>query len=146
MNNLICARESEVVHAMKSRQWTSELQAHAARCSICGVTVEATLTLQELIADPAEVTPPVSYRLLWLRAQSTRRQGQLSRLERISLIGAFFALVLALGGALFWKWQAVRSWVSVVATDPGGHMSLYIVVGCAAFLWLLTEELFKQDT
>ena len=55
------------------------------------------------------------------------------------------SLVLALLGSALWKWDLVKSWISAVSSDGGVHLSVYIVVGCAAFLWLLTEELFSKE-
>ncbi|RPH38030.1 hypothetical protein EHM92_01150 [bacterium] len=87
----------------------------------------------------------MSYRALWLRAQLKRRQEHLSQLDRFVILAGFSAFVLALALAVLWKWELIKSWISAVSTEPGVHLSFYIVAGCAAFLWLLTEELFSRD-
>ena len=144
MNQFICSRESDVVHAAKSRQWTEELQAHVAGCVACKETAEVVATLDDLASESTGIKPPVSYRVIWLRAQLTHREEQLSKLERFMILAGFSAFVLALLGSTLWKWDLVKSWFSAVPSEPGVHLSLYIVIACAAFLWLLTEELFSS--
>jgi hypothetical protein len=145
MNRFICSRESDVVHAAKSRQWTEELQAHVAGCVACKETVEVVATLQDLTTESAGVKPPISYRVIWMRAQVARREERLSKLDRFMILAGYSTFVLALLGSALWKWDLVKSWISAVSSDAGVHLSVYIVVGCAAFLWLLTEELFSKE-
>ncbi len=146
MNNSLCSRESDVIQAAKSHQWTEDLRAHAAQCAACKETVEVVASLQTLGTDSGGNIPPVSYRVLWLRAQLTYRQERLSKLDRFTILAGFSALVLALAGTVLWKWDLMKSWISAVPSEPGNHIALYIVAGCAAFLWFLTEELFRRDT
>jgi hypothetical protein len=145
MNRFICPRESDVVHAAKSRQWTEEFRAHVAGCLACKETVEVAATLQDLTTDSAGVKPPISYRVIWMRAQVARREERLSKLDRFMILAGYSTFVLALLGSALWKWDLVESWISAVPSEPGLHLPLYIVVGCAAFLWFLAEELFSSD-
>lgn len=144
MNHQTCSYESAVVAAVKSEQWTDDLRAHAASCPMCQETVTITSALQRIALKTAGEAP-VSYRILWLRAQFVRKQENLSKLDRFMLVGSFAVFFVGLLGIALWKWPLVQSWLTNGSGNTGTNLPLYIAAACAALVWFLTEEVFEQD-
>lgn len=141
-----CVYDHDVATAARTGQWTDALRSHVQTCALCGETVSLVTSLHRIAGETiAQVSVPVSYRILWLRAQFTRRQEHLSRLDRFMLMGLFAAVTCILVGIALWKWGLVQRWIASVSADPGSNLPLYVLAGCAALLWFLTEEVFLTD-
>lgn len=142
MNTQPCPREHDVVLALKSGNWASELHSHSESCPFCRETVTVATALQHV---PGETVLPVSYRILWLRAQFTRKHERLSQLDRITLVGVFAVALIGFAGVVFWKWPLVHAWFTNGSSEPVSNLPLYIAAGCAALVWFLTEEVLREN-
>ena len=112
-------------------------------CPECRETAMVAVSLQQLaVSTPAA---PVSCRIPWLQAQFTRKQERLSKLELLMLVGVFSSVALGFLGVLLWKWELMRSWMSLLQSGPVSNFPFYLLAGCAALVWVLTEELFSRD-
>lgn len=141
-----CPLEHDVIIAMRSDRWTDDLRAHAETCPHCRETVSVATAMRQ-VADrtSAELKVPVTYRILWLRAQFTRKQERLSRLDRFMLFGMFAVAATGFVVVALWKWRIVQRWIMDVSAEPGSNLPLYILAGCAALIWFLTEEVFAGE-
>ena len=146
MNELSCPHEPEVIAASSSGRWTDDLRSHAERCPECRETVMFSGTMRELAsATFAEIKYLPSYQVIWLRAQFTRKHDQLSRLDRLMLLGVFVAGFVAAIGAAVWKWDTVLRWTSRVSGESSMSLPFYAMAGLAALLWFLAENVFYPD-
>ena len=146
MSKDLCRWEYDVVTAIKSDRWTDELHMHAETCPDCRQTVlVATMMQQTATRTIAELKVPVSYRVPWLKAQFMCRQERLSRLDRLMLVGVFVAAATVLTGVALWKWSLIQRVLTTFSGDPGSSLPLYLLAGCAALVWFLTEELFVNE-
>ncbi len=144
MNNETCPLEIAVVAALRSDRWTNDLRAHAASCPLCRETIAVAMAMQQL-ASKTSAEIPVSYRILWLRAQFIRKQEHLSRIDLFMLIGSFAVLVPSFICVALWKWPMVQAWLTNGSGNPNSNLPIYIFAGCAALVWFLTEEVFLQE-
>ncbi len=146
MSNRLCPHESETVTAMRSDVWSDTLRAHTAACPQCTDALWIGRLMNESAGrTTAALEPPVSYRVLWLKAQFMRRQEQLSRLDRLMFLGALATSAVALAGIALWKWSDVQRWLASLSGGPVAGLPIYLLVGCAALVWFLTEEIFVND-
>lgn len=146
MSDHPCSCEYESAAAARSGQWTDRLRMHVRTCAECQETVSIAKTLQQSALRMASgLTPPASYRLLWLKAQFTRKQERLSRLDRLSLVGIFVVAAVTLTGFALWKRSLVLRWLAGVSGEPGSSVPFFLLAGCAALVWFLTEELFLHE-
>ena len=141
-----CPYEYENIAAARSGRWSDRLRMHVKTCAECRETASMARTLQQCALRMASgLIPPASYRLLWLKAQFTRKQERLSRLDRLSLVGIFVAAAVTLIGFALWKWSLVLRWLAGVSGEPGSSVPFFLLSGCAALVWFLTEELFLHE-
>ena len=146
MSDQPCPFEYESVSAARSGRWTDRVQMHMRTCPECQEAVSMATTLQQsAVRMASRLTLPASYRVLWLKAQFTRRQERLSRLDRLTLVGMFVAVAVVLAGIALWKWNLVQRWLTGASGEPGSSLPLYLLAGCAALVWFLTEELFLRE-
>jgi hypothetical protein len=102
--------------------------------------------LQRLSASLAEAEyPPVSYRTLWFRAQIVRRERRLSIVDRVLFLSSLGVALAGLVGIVLWNWDALSALLGGLSPASGSQLSLLVVAGSAALLWVLTEELFFSD-
>ena len=146
MNEQSCPREQEVIAAFSSGLWTDEMRLHAGQCPDCGETLRVSIAMRQVAAaTSAEVKHLASYQTIWLRAQFTRRHEQLSKLDRVMLLGVFMAGFVGAIGAAVWKWETVLRWTSRVSGETSVSMPFYAMAGFAALLWFLVENVFYPD-
>lgn len=146
MSNGSCPLEYDVVAATRSDRWTDRLRLHTETCPHCQSTVlVATMMQQAAMRTRSEIEVAVSYRVPWWKAQCIRKQERLSRLDRLMLIGVFVAAAMVLAGFALWKWSLVQRWLAGVSGEPGSSLPLYLLAGCAALVWFLTEEVFAGE-
>lgn len=146
MNELSCPREREVIAASISNRWTDELRSHAQTCHECRETLRLYVSMKQMASSTsAEVKHLASYQMIWLRAQFTRKHEQLSKLDRLMLLGVFLAGLIGAIGAAVWKWDTVLRWMSHVSGEPSVSMPFYILAGFAALLWFLVENVVYPD-
>ena len=146
MNEFSCPHEPEVIAASSSGRWTDELRSHAERCPQCRATMMLSGMMRELAsATFTEAKHLPSYQVIWLRAQFTRKHDQLSRLDRLMLLGVFVAGFFAMTAAAVWKWDTVIRWTSRVSGESSVSLPFYAMAGLAALLWFLVENVFYPD-
>lgn len=146
MNIKSCPFERQVLMSAKANEWTQELRAHIQSCALCGETVRVAVFMQRLALKTSnEIVLPVSGRVLWIKVQFTRRETHLSKLDYIMLAGSLAVVFGAIVGVVIWKWQFLQTLLTGISIHSGSNLPIYTIVGCAALVWFLTEELFVSD-
>jgi hypothetical protein len=115
-----CAREQQVIDAMRNGLWTSSLRAHLRGCALCAQTELIAALLQENAATLERQLdlPPAA--MVWRRAQTRRRVDALQRATRrpfliVGALSGLYAVVLLLWGFL----QLPQSVSRLLVTSPG---------------------------
>lgn len=145
MNTQACMFEHDVVIAVKTGQWTDELRAHTETCPLCRETITVAAALHRVGQTTSGEAKTFAYHILWLRAKFMSKQERLSKLDYYMLVGLFGVVLLSLIGTVLWKWQLVRTWIMNGSSEPASNLPLYIVAGCVALVWFLTEEVLHEE-
>ena len=141
-----CPIEHQVIQAGRSGAWTEALRAHAAECPVCNPTMNIGAALHRIsTAEIAQDELPASYRTLWFRAQFARREKRLSIVDLVLSLGALIIALSGLVGIILWNWNTIGAWLTGISPGTGTQIPFLIIAGCAALLWILTEELFFID-
>lgn len=142
-----CKFEQEVAEGVRSNSLTGELQAHTESCIYCRETLAIVAMLRRVsVAAEGETIVPHSYRVLWIKAQISRKQRHFSQLDRIALLGAFVVVFVSVIGIALWKWHVIQQWIMNSSGEPVSNLPLYILAGCVALVWFLTEEIMMGET
>jgi hypothetical protein len=150
MKNEICARETAVLTAARSGDWSEELRRHASDCRACS---EALFVERLLVAEATENLPALSALpdpgVIWHSARPQVRQRQLERatwpirlVEKLSL--ACGAVALAAGTKLAWplvqplvgRWAVLFAGIWSRPTDLTATTVLPMLVASILFLAL----------
>lgn len=146
MNNETCRFEEQVIDAIGSNDWTADLRSHAASCPVCHPTLKAASAMRRLSASLAGAEyPPVNHRALWFRAQIVRRERRLSIVDLVLFLSSLGVALAGLVAIVLWNWDSLCALLGGISPASGSQLSLLIVAGGAALLWVLTEELFFSD-
>ena len=131
---LRCAREQEVVAAIRSGGWPTAcepaLRLHVDECERCADTVLVAAALRQDRAEAIQAAPLVSPGLLWWRAQLLRRQKAIEQVAKpISVAGtlALFASIIAVIGLAVGQRSQLAGWFSSVTSFP--HLDAFWVPG-----------------
>jgi hypothetical protein len=90
MSRTECVRETEVVEAVTSGNWTDELRSHAATCEVCADLAEVADALHGDYAVAARDIQVPSAGLVWWRSELRARREAIKAAERpMTLVHAF---------------------------------------------------------
>ncbi len=150
MNN-VCQFEQETIQAVKSGVRNERLQHHSETCPLCRETVLITQSLVRIREEAfqyATAIPP--YRVLWLKAQFTQRQEQLSKLDLVTLLGLSLVAAITFIGIMFWKIPRLQEWnISRLFDSSSGWISslplnipVAIVIVFMIAVWMFSLEFY----
>ena len=116
MNLPNCERESAVLKAAESGQWSKGLRAHAQACEVCSDALLVTHYLQSQAQAAQAEAPLPDAGLIWWKAQLQAKRAAAERatrpiviLEKISYaVGAVGIAVL-----LVWFWPQIANWAGM---------------------------------
>ena len=147
-----CSRESDTAGAASAGEWSEELRAHAADCSVCR---DVALVAGALGADqrcpPTDLPVASAGRIWWMAQLRARRTAADRALRPISVMElvAIAVMVPVAAGALSSAFPVVAAWlaelrvVSVVA-EIGGYATLPgMTVAASAALAVLVLALAR---
>jgi hypothetical protein len=147
MKQISCQHETDVIRALRSGEWTSELRLHVAECEDCSQTLRVAQALGEE-ARRAEVhcAPPDPY---WILQRSRRmaREIAMHRMTRLlAVMRALAAVYVAAAAVWFLRGYATLQFREV-ASAMHGSASMFALMGAmvaAAFvvagLWPILRE------
>lgn len=152
MTPLDCAREPDVVDAVRSQRWPDraddDLRAHVANCAICADVAEVASAIHaECDAALAEsVSLPPSH-VIWLRAQARARTEALrdaarpiAVMQAIGLASATAMVSLAIGAVAYWVWTRTAWFQSLALLEVAAFDAMGIAIRgtlLAIGLWLI---------
>ncbi len=149
-----CEKESQVVHAVRSRAWSSSLLNHVGTCTACAETKLVAEALTSLAAIQLTENPAPPAAQVWSRAQFCERYAGRRRTEQY--LSPAITAVAAAYVMSFMIWSASRvlpSFHNVVrsgfdeTTDLvvwGAVVSLLLVVGSASILYMRVGRLSRR--
>ena len=130
----MCNHEQEILHALRSGDWTPALRAHFAVCESCE---ETAVTVEFMNQAAVTVDSPVAPAgLVWWKAQLRARREDAAAAARPVVVAERVAAVLALLGAVWaMAWLSAGSTAAAIA----GVIALALITTAAAgallFAW-----------
>jgi len=152
MTLLSCAREPEVVQALRLGSWpdgcAAELRSHVAACRTCSEIAVVTESLQTARTQSTATMQTQGAGLIWWRAQLRRRNAAIERIEKPILGAQLFALAMFLAaGATGMTWQARKGHgliAAIKAVSDALHFESLLpsaFIGIDGGLWVLVPAL-----
>jgi hypothetical protein len=112
-----CARESEVVTALREQRWPEvcepELRAHVEGCSSCTDLVRVAQAMQQAHRAATREAQLPSPGILWWRAQVQRRNGAIERVTKPIVLAekiAWAGTCLVAIALIIWQRHNVGDW------------------------------------
>lgn len=130
----MCDREQELLHALRSGDWTPALRAHFAACESCAETAVTAEFMNQAAVTVDSPVPPAG--LVWWKAQLRARREDAAAAARPVVVAERAVAVLALLGAV---WAV--AWLSAGSTPAAiaGVIALALITTAAAgallFAW-----------
>lgn len=126
MTQRTCERESSIVDATRSGQWSADLEDHLTTCAVCTEAKHvAELLLQHAAVLSTQIQPSAAS-VVWQRMQAQRRRLALKRATQcvtlMSVLAGMYAAVLA-------GWYLPRLWHPQLPTDISPLSSEVLLAG-----------------
>lgn len=147
MKQISCKHETEVIRALRTSEWTTELRLHGAECQDCSQTLRLAEALREE-ARRAEIhcTPPDPY---WILQRSRRmaREIAMRRMTRLlAVMRALAAVYVAAAAVWLLRGYAALQYREVAAAMHGAAsgfalMGAMVAAACVVVgLWPILRE------
>ena len=148
MSRSRCEKEMEVVSAVRTEAWTTELKDHLRNCASCIETEQVAKVLLQHAAILREEQGPMAADRIWRRAQVQKQELAVKRAMRplifmrgLSSVGVIGLVIWLLHR--FWSWnyrELMRDWSAVGNVMASVGMGLAILCVTMGAWYLLNED------